>query len=361
MKGLLDGMFALVRTLTGCWLLIAFGACEDVRFHVRNPPGTQVDFFRQSSVPVLDVLWVVDNSASMQEEQAQLAENFGQFFKYLTQSGADYHIGVISTDIYNPEHQGRLLGESYIISRNTPDAEAAFAANVAVGTEGKGDEQGLRASLLALSEPLLSGRNQGFLRPQAWLFVIYVSDEDDHSFGPIEYFVRSLEQIKGIGNDGMVKAAAVVGDVPQVPLACRQAKGAEPGVRYVELAQQTGGPVLSICDENFSANLDQLGFTAAGLKKTFTLSLAPWPTSIAVWVKTTCANEPLPADVCETTYDDCGGAAADVYGRVCVVRQVYPDGWAYEEEANSIRFFGRAVPPFGAVIQVGYRPLEELP
>ncbi len=347
--------------LLGLCLVLIAGACDDVRFQVRNPPGTQVDLFRQSSVPVVDVLWVVDNSASMEEEQQQLADNFGGFFRYLVDSGADYHIGVISTDLYDPEHQGRLLGESYIISKNTPDAEAAFAANVNVGTGGKGDEQGLRASMLALTEPLVSGRNLGFLRDGAWLFIIYVSDEDDHSFGPIEYFERSIEQIKGIGNDGMVKAAAVVGDVPQVPLECRQQKNVEPGVRYTEVAGQTGGPVLSICDDNFSNNLDQLGFSAAGLKKVFTLSLAPRPSTIAVWVKTTCAAEPPPADICEKTYDDCGGAAADVFGRICVLKQVYPDGWAFEEDSNSVRFLGRAVPPFGAVIQVGYLPQEELP
>jgi hypothetical protein len=348
----------------GCIILVfwlAAAGCEDIRFQVRRPPGKQIDVFSQSAVPVIDVLWVVDNSASMKDEQEQLAQNFGQFFKYLQATGADYHIGVISTDVYNPEHQGRLLGENYIISANTPDAEAAFAANVNVGTSGKGDEQGLRAAELALSEPLLSGRNRGFLRQQAWLYIIFVSDEDDHSFGPVEYHIRALEQIKGIGNDGMVKVAAIVGDVPQVPEACRLSQGVRPGVRYAQVSAGSGGPVLSICDDNFSANLDALGFSAAGLKKVFTLTRAPEPGTLAVWVKTSCSTSSLPADLCQQLFDDCAGSTSELYGRVCVMKQTYPDGWYYDQESNSVRFLGRAVPPFGAVIEIGYIPLEELP
>jgi hypothetical protein len=332
--------------------------CDSTRFRVRTPPGTQVDVFEQTSVPRIDVLWVVDNSASMSEEQQALAENFDHFFVYLESSGADYHIGVTSTDIYNPEHQGHLLGEVPIISRATPNAKAVFAADVNVGTEGKGDEQGLATALLALSEPLISGANKGFLRDDAYLFVIFVSDEDDHSFGEPGYFVRRFEQIKGIGNDGMSKAAAVVGDVPEVPAWCRESKNAEPGVRYSEVATETGGLSLSICSDDFAGNLDKLGFSAAGLKRYFTLSQAPIPATLAVWVKTSCAAEPMPRDVCAEFYDDCGGAAEDVYGATCILSQALPDGWSYEEESNSIRFYGRALPPFAAVIEVGYIPEE---
>jgi len=351
------GLRCMAVTIALAVVLLAYG-CDSTRFRVRTPPGQQVDFFEQTSVPRIDVLWVVDNSASMAEEQQALAENFDHFFGYLDSTGADYHIGVTSTDIYNPDHQGRLLGEVPIISRATPNAGDVFAADVNVGTDGKGDEQGLATALLALSEPHISGANQGFLRDDSYLFVIFVSDEDDHSFGEPGYFVRRFEQIKGIGNDGMSKTAAVVGDVPEVPAWCRENKNAEPGERYTEVAAGTGGLALSICSDDFAGNLDQLGFSAAGLKRYFTLSRAPLPATLAVWVKTSCAAEPMPRDVCAEFYNDCGGAAADVYGATCILRQALPDGWSYEEESNSIRFYGRALPPFSAVIEVGYIPKE---
>jgi len=125
------------------------------------------------------------------------------------------------------------------------------------------------------------------------------------------------------------------------------------------LAVSTGGQAMSICDEDFAGNLDRLGFSAAGLKRNFTLSEFPIAQSIAVWIKTSCAADPFPTDICEEFYDDCRGAASDVYGVTCVLRQSLPDGWAYEEDSNSIRFYGRAVPPFGSVIEVGYIPDQE--
>jgi hypothetical protein len=41
------------------------------------------------------------------------------------------------------------------------------------------------------------------------------------------------------------------------------------------------------------------------------------------------------------------------------LRQSLPDGWGYEEQTNSIRFYGQAVPPFGSVIEAGYMLQEE--
>ncbi len=352
----------IVRSILFCAVFLAtaqyWGACSDPRFITRTPPGQQVDVFQQTSVPNLDVLWVVDNSDSMVEEQRALADNFGDFYAYLESTGADYHIGVISSDVYSSDHQGRLLGEISFITPETPDSDEVFAENVNVGVGGKGDEQGFHAAILALTEPMISGDNKDFIREDAHLFVIFVSDEDDSSFGEVRYYLRRFEQLKGLGNDGMVKVAAVVGDVPEVPDWCRNEKNVRPGERYAELAVSSGGMVLSICDDDFGSNLDQLGFSAAGLRRHFTLSRLALPASIEVWVKTSCGTA-LPEEVCEEYYDDCTDPDSDVYGQTCVPRRSLPDGWAYEQDSNSIRFFGAAVPPFGAIVEVGYIPDEE--
>ncbi len=352
----------IVRSIPLCAVFLAgaqfWSACSDPRFITPKPPGQQVDVFRQASTPNLDVLWVVDNSDSMVEEQQALAENFGDFYAYLESTGADYHIGVISTDIYSSEHQGRLLGETPVITPETQDSDEVFAENVNVGVGGKGDEQGLNAAILAVTEPMISGPNADFLREDAHLFVIFVSDEDDGSFGEVRYFLRRFEQIKGIGNDGMVKVAAVVGDVPEVPDWCRIEKNVRPGLRYAELAENSDGMVLSICDDDFGSNLDKLSFTAAGLRRHFTLSSLALDASIEVWIKTSCGTA-MPADMCEENWDDCTNPDSEVYGQTCVPRRALPDGWAYERDNNSIRFFGSAVPPFGAIIEVGYIPDEE--
>jgi hypothetical protein len=325
---------------------------------MRQPPGQQVDVFRQATVPNVDVLWVVDNSDSMVEEQQALADSFQDFYKFISNT-ASFHIGVISTDMHNPDHSGRLLGDPRYITQDTENAEEVFRRNVNVGIGGTGDEQGFNAAASALSEPLISGYNAGFLQEDAHLFIIFVSDEDDGSFGDVKYYLRVLVNIRGKGNDGTVKAAAVVGDVPEVPEQCRIEKDVESGERYAELAEESGGIVLSICDDNFAANLDQLGFSAAGLKRHFGLSRRADPGSIQVWVKTMCSSEPMPEHVCSRTIDDCHGSDDDLYGYTCVLRQSLPDGWSYEEATNSIRVFGEALPPFGSVVEVGYTPEED--
>ena len=80
------------------------GACVD---HTLAPPApmTSVTQTRVSvtGVQKLDVVFMIDNSDSMKEEQTNLIRNFPRFMQKLqaaTQGGAlDVHIGVISSDL----------------------------------------------------------------------------------------------------------------------------------------------------------------------------------------------------------------------------------------------------------------------
>src|SRR5687767_15154056 len=63
------------------------------------PPTTVTDVFVQVTTPKVDVLWVIDNSGSMEDEQADLVANFPAFMDFFLGSGLDYHIGVTSTDL----------------------------------------------------------------------------------------------------------------------------------------------------------------------------------------------------------------------------------------------------------------------
>ena len=63
-----------------------------------------------------------------------------------------------NTTVLKPEHE---------------DAKEIFEEMVVVGTSGSGIEMGLEAAKLALSEPLVSGDNSGFLRPEANLSLIF--------------------------------------------------------------------------------------------------------------------------------------------------------------------------------------------
>jgi len=310
-------------------VLCALPGCEDTRLRVvtKNvdlffPEGTlQVDSYEQKAAARIDVLWVIDNSGTMYQEQDNLAQNFESFISIIEDSDVDYQIGVISTDMDKEDHSGKLQGTPKIIQRG-PDARDQFAENVKVGTDGAGNERGLEAAFKALSEPLISGANSGFLREGAALAIIFVSDEDDKSYGMINFYQRIFEQMKGVGNENRVVAGAIVGDQPD---GCENEEtgAAEPGTRYLMLVQNVGGSIGSICQEDFSTTLNQLGLTVAGLDRKFALSdESPEESTISVKV-----------DGVEIMED-------------------YQEGWQFQN--GSIFFNGSYVPPPGSVVEVEY-------
>jgi hypothetical protein len=135
-----------------------------------------------------DLLFVVDNSCSMADQQQQLAQTFQSVFNLLQTLQTDYHIGVTSTDIdgnYNGS-KGKLhevAGQRWI-EPATVDPAAIFETMVMMGTIGSGTEKGRGAAYLAL-EIEADDANAGFLRDEAPLAVIVVSDEPDLTPGNV--------------------------------------------------------------------------------------------------------------------------------------------------------------------------------
>ena len=62
-----------------------------------------------------------------------------------------------------------------VLNSQMEGVEEIFEEMVVVGTSGSGIEMGLESAYLALSEPLLSTDNSGFLREDANLSLIFVS------------------------------------------------------------------------------------------------------------------------------------------------------------------------------------------
>ncbi|MBI5547857.1 MAG: hypothetical protein HY901_28575 [Deltaproteobacteria bacterium] len=342
----------------------------------------QCDFFQQNAVRKVDILWVVDNSGSMKTSQANLASEFPRFIQSLLalQPPVDFHIGVTSTDVdneklnYDIDRDGPILpkdtrgtrgelhgfdltdkgGETgrYLACNekgecNVPktggniDAAAAFAQMSKVGTAGSAIERGLQAAYLALTRednqraesPISTdlSKKLPFIRPDAALFVIFVSDEDDSSCAPFvplnangrpvsgepctadpgcrcdsahltwgsaQYFTRFLESYKGFGHKDLVAAGAVVctekqpisaqsGDPAFPHLGCPDQGPDKPaayyGDRFIQVAAATGGTAISIRG-SFANALQSLGFAVSGLRKDFRLSRGPFTDTLEVYV-----------------------------------------------------------------------------
>lgn len=198
--------------------------CPDRSISEVDPLQGRVEF---KDIPVtvnrnIDLLFLVDDSPSMGDKQINLAKNFPEFIKVLkTIPGGlpDVHIAVATSDMGTKgaadsaagagigmlgqggcSSTGKngvmqlfgapVTGTSFISDIGQPDGsrvanytgtlENAFATMAQAGAGGCGFEQHLEAVKQALSEDLHPA-NKGFLRPDAYLAVIIIADEDDCS------------------------------------------------------------------------------------------------------------------------------------------------------------------------------------
>ncbi|MBO87045.1 MAG: hypothetical protein CL927_16985, partial [Deltaproteobacteria bacterium] len=172
-----------------------------------------------------------------------------------------------------------LNNDILVLNTSTSEPGEIFSEMVAVGVEGSGIEMGLASARTALSEPLLSTTNAAFLREDANLSIIFVSDENDFSEDTTSEYYRHFAELKtdaAYRDHGILNFSAIVGrDVPPAAgaFACESTNGvASYGARYIDLATRTDGALESICDEDFSPIASELGLLVSGLNLEFVLT-----------------------------------------------------------------------------------------
>lgn len=269
--------------------------------------GDNEDVFTQPIRSSSDILFVVDNSGSMAEEQTNLTTNFSSFIGVIATAESDFHIAVITTD------QSSLRGE--VLDGETDDIEAEFVAQATPGIGGSGDERGLEMAYNCLQDEANCGRDGEFFREDAKLSIVVVSDEHDGSVSPayadaVTYFWS----LKSDPDNAVVHAIA--GDSPS---GCGGGT-AEYGSGYYEAAALTGGLFLSICATDWASHLESLAEAAAVDRSTFDLTERPVESTIVVTV-----------DGIEQS-----------------------SGWSYNSAGNEVDFDDEHIPPGGSTIVVSY-------
>jgi hypothetical protein len=315
----------------------------------------QTDHFTQVTGREVDVIFVIDGSGSMSEEQDNVASNLSRFLQTAELLDNDFQIGVVHLDLqddhrFNGENYpaGRLIGNPPFLTPNTPNLLGEFQNRVRLGAVGGSQEAGLEATRIALTDPFITtegtacnsdndceapypscmrgmcgGLNQGFLREDASLEIVIFSDEEDQSTPTPNFYVDFFRSIKGFRNDSLMHVSCIVGaDVrTNTPGACTSNNGdADAGRRYAEVCQATGGTVGSICASDFGPFLQNIGNRAFGLRVEFFLSRVAEPATVQVRVN---------------------GSAR-------------PTGWAYDGATNSVVFERNTVPQPGDEIEVEY-------
>lgn len=327
----------------------------------------------------VDILFVVDNSLSMQTSQANLAASFSSFINKFQTLGIDYHMAVVGSDAYmaNPFFNNAQssyistnalfrdgftgtygLGHSGVFVMTPANTTASvFQKNISLGTGGSGDER----AFSSMTQALIDTTNvaSGFRRADAFLSVIILSDEDDfsgdasqcdhfdptcalhyqgdHNYAapapylqPVSFYVGWLDSY--VGNHANYSVSTIFAD----SAACVTSLNAGApstsrlvATRYPAISAATSGIAGSLCG-NFGTTLAGISQSVLELASVFNLSIVPNVSTISVVVN---------------------GVS---------IAQDAVNGWTYNATTNAISFHGNSVPAAGANIQINFTPATVL-
>jgi hypothetical protein len=243
------------------------------------------DFYEESwtiaQAPSSDIIFSVDLSGSMTDEQQALGQQFHTFISQLSTYTNDWQVMVVNAD-HGCNHSG-------ILTQNTADYETTFLQAVQTGAY---DISFTEALLTAVANGVektdTTECNEGFLRSNAMLHIIMLSDECEQSPNPgicgtqwQDYVDRIIAQK---GDPNLVRMSAIAGDYPSGCSMTGQpnSQTAEFGSGYYEASVATGGLFISICsDWTDPLYLQQLA-SASILQATFELEEVPIVNSITV-------------------------------------------------------------------------------
>lgn len=175
--------------------------------------GVQLDVApTRRTCSAVDFLFVVDDSSSMQFHQQNLIANFPTFIAGIESTLVDvdsYQVGVVATDAFSgnpgeciqigalvtstegagPDSSDMVCGpyaEGFNFMTQEDDLDAAFGCAAQVGTMGNGFERPMDAIVEAVSGNLggPGGCNEGFIRDEALLVIVVITDEYDGEGDP---------------------------------------------------------------------------------------------------------------------------------------------------------------------------------
>ena len=241
----------------------------------------------------IDILWVIDNSGSMNDDQKRLGDNFETFinqfagqnqntdFKMMITSGGpgdtqDYFFGLIP--------QGKYLDHS-LLKADKKGFVDAFKNAVQLPNNSNrtcDTECGLSANLEYLKN------YASVFRSDAYLIAIYVSDEDDQSVALPGVFSTTddvmadayFKAISGLkASPQLFKAFAIVKTSSST-----QSSNVNYGGRYIKTAQLSGGKAYDIINDSFSTIFQDFGSELAKIASQFQLKYPVQMGTVEVYI-----------------------------------------------------------------------------
>jgi hypothetical protein len=259
-------------------------------------PGTMV----VEANSKVDVLFIVDDSASMAKHQFNLSRNIRSFVQEFEKNSLlDFHIGVTTVDdtqlkkeidrrkSFDPQLANRKIavnplgklialkqlgtdsqanGPRYI-TKDTPDFVEVLERTLLVGAKPGPDQK--NAEIIGpwfeeLFPPVMavladSGmENQGFYRPEAFLAIVFITDANDSSKYEARDLFNYLMDLKGHDPNKVQAYAAIV---PAKMPGCKQDDSRDPVKieQFLDLFQNGSDRILNLCNATFGKKLAEFG------------------------------------------------------------------------------------------------------
>jgi len=279
-----------------------------IETEVESDPGLiWVDSFTQpQSVDGVDILWVIDTSGSMNTYDPQLEAGIESMLNALPATG--WRLAMTSSD-----PPTAALEEQFPL---VPGDDIADAMNM-YSNMGRGhSEEGFDAAKAYMENDYALT----WMRPDAALLIVMVSDEEEQSNGDfpnVDDFIFWYQAQHG----GSVYLASVINLDPADSVCDRPPSASDIGERYMEATNYFGGYIVDICSEDWSP-----GVTAAS-------------TQVEPHEHIELTHVPVEASI-----------------RVFINQQLNSD-WYYEPSDNRVYF--DIIPESNSLVEVGYLYHEE--
>jgi hypothetical protein len=266
-----------------------------------------IDSFTQHmSIDGIDILWVVDRSGSMNRFNAELLAGVEAMLLALPVS--DWRLVMLSAD----PRKSVLSTEFPLVPGDDIDDAAAMLATLTSAPY----EEGFNSVYDYINHNPYSST---WMRPDAGLLVVFVSDEEEQSY--VEY-PTPADFLSWYGSLrlGSVFMASIVNQEASESLCAWPPNPIDIGDRYMEATNSLGGVVVDICDTDWSP-----GVTDA------THSIEPY-------------------EFLKLTH------TAEIDSVRVFINGSLNHDWYYVESENTVYF--TTIPSAGQLVEIGYRYIE---
>ncbi len=265
-----------------------------------------IDSFEQPfTMDGIDIVWFIDKSGSMHQHAGAVVAGIEQMMLSLPPAGWRLGITTTSWTDTNGTQQFPLVPGDTV-----QDAWDAY------NNTGNGHyEAGFDALYAYLIE---NTYNQSWLRPDAGLLVVFVSDEDEQSTRDFTSTASGLQDfINWYGNQRNSVFLASVVNIHETQNDCSWGVPAlYVGDRYMDATNAFGGVVVDICSQDWAPGV-QAATAQVTPHEEWELTFAPIVDTLIVFV-----------DTVEFT------------------------DWTYNPTTNSVEF--TTIPPEGSLVEIGY-------